>query len=290
WRAKLMNTSLFRLASLLVTVGAVSTLQDQEMFRNLVYCFAYGHYLLAVFYSKRQIQSAASQPDSLFSTALLLGAGVLLFIFTEGFLPILFTIHVALEEAYLNSKDPRFPSGALSALLICLYLFLFRDTEYARIVHPRLWLAAAVSAWIFFGVCLYRVHRLLSPKELLSRTGPALIVGSAAVISFFYHVSFIQIALYHFLFWLFYPSAKMPGLRFPALMTAVAGTAFLFSPMGFFPAPMDTSLFRKGFLLLSYLHISYSFILSDAQPAWIARLLRPSFKAQGKISRSAAVS
>lgn len=279
--AQLINASFFRLASLLVTAGAVFALPDKEIFRNLVYSFGYAHYILAVFYSQKQVRSAAGRPDMLLPAIGVLAAGVSAFFFAGSFLPVLFTVHVALEEAYLSSKNPRFPSGALSILLISLYLFLFRRSDALGWIDPRLLLIMAAGAGVFFCVRLYQARASLGAQELMDRSVPALVTGAAAGISLFYPVTFIQIALYHFAFWILYPSAKMPGLKFPALMAGAVGIAFFFSPLGFFPAPMDSSLFRQGFLLLSYLHIAYSFMLSESQPVWLTRLFRPSLKTQG---------
>ncbi|MGH7197784.1 MAG: hypothetical protein ACREH5_03485, partial [Candidatus Omnitrophota bacterium] len=41
------------------------------------------------------------------------------------------------------------------------------------------------------------------------------------------------------------------------------------------PVRFSEFIFTKLFMMLSYLHITLSFALSDAQPAWVTRWFKP---------------
>lgn len=62
--------------------------------------------------------------------------------------------------------------------------------------------------------------------------------------------------------------------EYAGLSVAAIGAFLLLSPLG--PAPMriGAASFTELFLLLSYLHITLSFALSDAHPRWAIRFFR----------------
>ena len=62
--------------------------------------------------------------------------------------------------------------------------------------------------------------------------------------------------------------------EYAGLSLAFAGVALLLSPLGPSATRLAMHTYSEQFLVWSYLHITLSFALSDAHPAWTVRLFR----------------
>jgi hypothetical protein len=292
---------LIRLASILVVI--IASHATRPTWTALVYSIALGHYVMAITYSRRQFKEFLGRPLALltmfsftvFAAALYLVRLPLLF---------LFGIHHAFNEGYVLKRavpcDGQY-AGAFRTSATLLHLFLYfvllrHVSSIGAIDLPSLyliflggghgmdtsflWVGLGLSYATFFYY-LYQVRLLLRFRDLIENCGLELLGVVAVAASFFINIQFLQIVLYHVVFWCLYPLPKVIKSGYKDLivycgMTGIVTAFFLFiSPIGSAHYRLSYLSFLNQFLFWSYVHIASSFVLSNANPSWIVELFRP---------------
>jgi hypothetical protein len=298
---------ILRIASIFISVAIVAYSPMPRILANIVYSLALAHYALAVIYSRRQIGEAFTRPYGLVPllSIVLLGAGMYLGQFS---LLLLFGFHHAFNEAFItrvtlptDNSDVKSLRGSAVLVHFLLYLFILRGqaglaygssnpfytfvagygaasryTAFFVLVG-----ALAVSYGVFFYY-LYRVRRLLTIRTLIENCGLEILGLAVAAASLTLFFSYLYFVLYHVVFWSLFPLPKIASAGKAQVGWYVglsAGFMALFvalSPLGpVFSSRYAANFFQKQFILWTYIHITSSFLLSNAHPEWIVNLFRP---------------
>ncbi len=294
---------LLRILTILIVVVSVTTVPTPKAWLAFVYSIALAHYLMALIYSRRQIAEAFRQPHvllPLFSVAIL---GTTMYM--ASFLLIFyFGLHHAFNEAFIlrgtiPAEDDNVKAFRGSAVIVHLMLYLFIVRRQAGIVlgpaNPLFGLAGGRSgtylslflllgalavAYVFFFYYLYRIRRFLDLKSLIENCGFELVGLVVALVSIQVFFSYLHVVLYHVVFWTLFPLPKIASMGMKQLasylgLTAVFSAAFLLlSPLGLFPSRYASALFAQQFYIWTVVHITSSFLLSNAHPEWIVNLFR----------------
>ena len=280
--------SILRILSILGVALIFKLCADSITWRSIVYSIGFGHYLMALVYSRRQITQVMNSPHSLLKVFGSLGASVAMYLTTFS-LGVWFAFHHSFNEVYLldrvtGPKD-RLEVKALRTsavvLNILLYFFLLRHINYILTWSAPFILIGLILSYGVFFYCLNRVRTSLSLAEFIDNctfeiTGIALVAAS-----FFMKITFLQIVCYHFLFWMVYPLPKIVSqghrelVRYVGLTALITGALLLLSPIGLVEYHFTDSLYLNQFLLWTYIHINTAFVLSDAHPKWIVLMFRP---------------
>lgn len=240
------------------------------------YSVGFAHYLLALYYASAQLRAAAHAGPQLLSVA---GLGVLsLFLYQIDFpLVVYFGLHHALNEAYGRGRSTDTARLAAAAAV-------FQGVAYATVLRfvpqfagvDQIWIWAAFTlAGLWFAVELYQTRALR-----FDLCAPEIATAMLVVISLFVQPTFVQFVLYHFMLWVLLPVERLSArgenavLRYAALSIVVTGLCLLVSPIGPPALRLPIAWFNEQFLFWSYAHITLSFALSDAHPAWLVRLFR----------------
>jgi len=281
-----------RVLSLLATTALAALIPDKSAFKTVIFAIGFGHYLLGFFYSGNRIRRALGRLPGLLPLFGIAALGNLLYL---SDLPLFFyfAIHHAFNEAYLFKRpDPSEPSpgpGVLRAgaalFHLFLYFFVLRNSEKNNLLDPLFLGAGLAASAAFLLAGPHRLKPFLSREERADHAALPVMGLLLAGLSFFIHITFLQIVAYHLVFWFLYPLSKIvkqtPSpkkggaasryLGWTALCTA---PFFLFSPMSALPWRFSHEFFLWLFRALSFAHITASFALSDAQPGWITRWFR----------------
>jgi hypothetical protein len=298
---------ILRVASILATLLVVAYSPTQKILLNIVYSLALAHYVLAFVYSRRQITDAFRQPYGLVPllSIVFLGAGLYAGQFSLLFF---FGLHHAFNEAFimratLSADDPDVKSLRGSAVLVhfLLYLFILRRqagftlgssnpfytfvTGYGAVSKylPFILLVGAlVASYGVFFYYLYRLRRLLTARTLIENCGLEILGLVVAAASFTVFFSYLYFVLYHVVFWSLFPLPKISAAGkaqlgwYLGLSAACVAAFVVISPIGpVFTSRYAAYLFQKQFILWTYIHITSSFLLSNAHPEWIVNLFRP---------------
>lgn len=280
---------LLQLASIGITVGAYLWFPTNSQWFSLVFALGFSHYLLALLYSRRPMTALAGQPYSYLPVVLLLGVGWWLYD-SEFPIEIYFALHHLFNEAYLKARlfplrrDPR--SGVSAGALLAVfhgsaYLLLIRSQSFSVWLNVVLVVALLVS----FSLYLRRVadrgeHRGL--VGYLNLAGFEWLNLALVPVSFFYQFDFLQVVFYHFVIWGMLPLAQqLKAGRFTSAATYVGLTAVTLvafaaiSPLGPLEVRVPFGTYTDQFIFWSYVHITLSFALSRAHPAWINHWFAP---------------
>jgi hypothetical protein len=143
-----------------------------------------------------------------------------------------------------------------------------------------LWIGLAVSYALFFYY-LHRIRSLLDLRTFLESCAFELLGLVAVAASFYVNFKFLHIVLYHFVFWSLFPLPKIWAAAPRSVAVYVGLTALLtalflsLSPIGVPDYRLAGVLFQEQFKVWSYIHITLSFPLSNANPNWVISLFRP---------------
>jgi len=200
----------------LVSVGVVYSLMPGKIaWESFVYSTAISHYLLSIYYSKKQISKVLSQPQSILPLFMVLGLGSWV-IYTNFPLVIYFGIHHVFNEVYILKKEmpaekhPWLRPLRLGGLLLHLsaYFFLVRNHQNLQGIDPSIFLAALIVSGIFFIGALLHARKILTVRQFIDHSLLEIIFLILCVASNFYVFQANQIVAYHFVFWFYYPVLK----------------------------------------------------------------------------------
>lgn len=297
---------LFRIASILI-VGLIATQSaSQKTWISIVYGFGFAHYVMAMIYSKGQLADTVKQPYALVPSFSIVVLGAALY-FGQVSLLFYFSLHHAFNEAFiLNAGLPRdnsdvkaFRGSAVLVHLFLYFLILRRQASFSftpsnplyslalglysgnRYLLPYLAIGGLAISYVIFFYYLSRIRSLMNLRTLIENCGFELLGLIVLAASIQVRFSYLHIVLYHFVFWSLFPLPKMWTLgradlvRYLGLTIVCTAAFLLLSPIGLFPSRYATSMFQQQFMLWSYIHITSSFLLSNAHPEWIVNLFRP---------------
>ena len=251
----------------------------------LVYGLGYAHYALGLKYSRRGVNSAWERPRA---KALLLGAFATSFLLAgipmvvTGII-VYFGIHHAISEAYFQTDSPRVRT-AHGAVVIGTYLSII-SSNLSFIPHL---MEAGWVVTILAALALIVAVKSESGKldwSLMLRRFPWLTIGPAfLILAFWLPVDWRALTLFHFIFWGALPALRPGLIKGRALKTYWTETALINA--GCVALVLGLNLFGKNtsnqlpyfamtqlFFAWSYLHITWSFIVSGANPPWVKRLV-----------------
>ncbi len=300
-----MPIVLLHVTGILITL-VIFQASNSQTWLAAVYSLGFAHYLMSLIYAKRQFAELAHQPNifvPVFSVVIL-GTGLYVSNFSLLFY---FVLHHAFNEVYIlnqttpiDNEDMRKFRGSAVLLHALLYFFLLRNVvapdlealnpAYLAMLQrirsrgfmdPQLLLAGLAVVYVAFFYFLYRLKSFLNLQTLLANCSFELLGLVAIVVSFYVQFAFLHLVFYHFVFWTFFPTIKMysqaPGrlLSYIGLTVLCLVLFLLLSPIGMFSLQLSPAIFQKYFILWSYIHITASFVLSNAHPEWIVDLFRP---------------
>ena len=257
------------------------------VWKIFVYGLAFAHYLLAFFYSKRQLQQVTSSPSTLMAFLFVIALGIALF--ATGFpLLVVFAIHHVFNEVFVlnrivpkNDKKESSQFRCSSILLnLLLYFVLLRDTDLLKPL-PIVWLFPALAAaYLLFGWCLLRIRPDMQPGDFIDACFFEILGLVLLGISFFHSFTLLDIVFYHVAFWLFYPLPKFwkqghaEAFNYLGWNLGISAAMMIITPLSFNNLGLPLTFFTTQFLFWSYIHITTSMGLSTAHPKFITRWFR----------------
>lgn len=281
-----------RLFSLLLTVSlfTVIVMISNILWRSLFAAILYAHYLLSFKYSFNQLTKVWNKEKGKLLILFIIIASIAFHLSSKVFIIIYFAIHFSLSEVYIqnylsNKTVDNFPLCDFIYYSF-LYLLAFTPSLYAyaesTFISEQYFLIIIIATLI--TIMPFHFKRRLKNKQTMIIEALFLFFSISA---FILKLSFEVGIFYHLLLWIVLPlnKYKAPGKRKKFLYENVYITLafFLISPLfvyGFssFPYLDDTygyfDSFRSTGYFWGYIHISFSFILSDLNPPWIRSLLQ----------------
>ncbi len=276
-----------RLLAAAITVALVVTLDDWNLWIGFVISFGFAHYLLSFYYARGRIASLARDAGMIVP---LLGLGMLLalVVFMRFPLEVYFGIHHACNEAYLRRYQRREDGGggalpaARGLFHLAAYLCILRaDPHVAVIPEPALW-----TGLLLAGAAL--AHQVLVAargdadglRGALNGSAVEWLVLMAVGASFLVTMTFLQLVMYHFVLWTIVPvplvlkRGRGAVLEYGLLTTGSLLLFMVLTVLQGLGGRADLAFWYGQFYLWSYVHITTSFALSAAHPAWIVQLFR----------------
>lgn len=271
---------LVRILSLLFVAATALVLPHKTgYFKLLVVSLAFGHYFLAYVYGSRKIKELWGVGRGRLQIVAVIAASVWLHMIR---LPLifLFGFHHASNEVYAEkapaSLDTKLTRGARFILHLSLFILLSREelpaskmVLYAGLVSFSLSYVAVV------GIALRKLFDSSFSGQrvaLLKAVSFDLLSPSLLLLNQVYDITFLQIVLYHVVYWWFWPLPRIAEKGAFALARYV-GLSFVFSTMFLPLTPLFNLPFHfsyeellRSFYFWGTLHILGSTILSDAHP------------------------
>ena len=276
-----------RILSVAIVVLSIWAAPTIAFWMTCVFALGLAHYAISVVYSRRQIVELARAPQRLIPVLSLGAWGVILFL---GNFPLVwfFALHHAFNEAYLlrriqtTENEPARQLRSVGVLLhVFVYLTLLRHDSNLALLPTEFLFAGLGASYGLFFYYLSRLGGELPLSSLAENCGFELMGIVAVIASLYIDFSFLQIVMYHFVFWMLYPLPKLwnaenAGLPIYVGITIVCTALFVWlAPTASSHREMLESRYFQQFTLWSYFHITTAFALSNAHPDWIVRLFRP---------------
>jgi hypothetical protein len=260
------------------------------VFEAIILGTGYPHVLLGLKYSRRGIKVAMGRTSAKLTMLIAVPLGLLAI--TYGWdlyaLVFYFGLHHALSETYFD-KDGGSRHGSWKKGLLVLCIF----SGYLSATRAQLSLGSVCDAILFATALASSAAFLtLNRSELVERNrllgflnnhswvllGPAL-----AVLAVWYPIDWKVIILYHFGFYGLLPLVKqgmlsdskrrtfwIEGAVWNGLGLSVFLGSVIFAAVWIIPSLFWVSF--QCFLALTYMHITWSFLISPGNPGWIKKL------------------
>jgi hypothetical protein len=265
-----MPFSLLRLAAVSLIVFLRIRISNED-YDYIYFSFLFGHYLLALIYSRARLKRRASSVSGLIYFGLFLILAVFAAYYQIPNMILYSAVHHVLSETLIPSsleKRALWPRGFLEFFI---YLSILNYTMPFHWISPDLVLAAltlsylATLASLMRGIKTRWAHVL---DLILFET-----FGFAAAVTIpLGYVRLQDVIFYHVLFWVVFPLTQR--IRENAfLWRYVLGTAcatlffWILTPMAGFLSG-ETQKWYDGAFFFGSLHISLSFLLSRWNPDW----------------------
>ena len=269
------------------------TLGSTSSFNILLLGLTFAHYILGLVYSIRGLSHSWNR-DRPKTLLLLLIPIAFIPLGKDWLIPVLvfyFGIHHALSESYFvrSQGTPEMTQVRTSNLIVVIgsyFAIVSRDTRFEELVFILGWggIVIGTIAWFWSRRRLQSLGKI-TLKEVLYAY-PWLIIGPAfGVLSYFIKVDWRVIVLYHVVFYIFLPLARPGMLNGPSLKTywlrtvslnlgCLAGMVFLYWYVRTYQNVLPLAITEGIFYGWTFLHISWSFLISGANPMWVKKLLK----------------
>lgn len=283
-----LNLSIFIAASAL----ALSKSLDNLIFVALILGSGYPHVLLGLRYSQRGLKEAWQSQTAKIVLLLIVPLGLLAPTFDWNVMALMlyFGLHHAISETFFGrgrDEESAYRKPLMVLLLFVSYTFSIKGNFYLPYL-AKVGLAAVGTVSFFWILFLSRglLKRPSERRDFFNRESWVFIGPALAVIANWAPVDWKVYILYHFAFYAFLPLLKegvlpkeklkkfwMEGALWNGLGIILFLTVALQlrSSGGAFEVVWIASL--NLFYGLTYIHISWSFLISGANPSWIRRLL-----------------
>ena len=284
-----MSISQMRLSAIAITSLLATFVHDITTWQSAVLSIGFGHYLLSAWYARSKFAKVATNWNTAIPMAATVVVGAVLYL---GSFPLIiyFAVHHVINEVYLgteslkqlNANQQRQFRAIAIPLQTLLYFCLLRSDPELAYLNGNVLLVSLAIAYVCYFAFLLRLRKYLRGRDLLELATFEIVGLCILAVSFVIEIRFLDIVCYHFVFWWFYPAAKLAAkqggaVRHYAVQTGLLiGASFLLSPAGLIgDYPFRESVYLKQFILWSHIHITSSFFLSAAHPAWITRWFTP---------------
>jgi hypothetical protein len=295
------NLAFVRVAAIAITVVLMLLLPwdrtsgyDEGGYLSLVLSLGFAHYAASFIYARRQIRALGKSAFSWVALAALVAGSVALYVFPKNqelWLIAYFGIHHVCNEVYLSHRALGADFEQVKrlrvfgmALNLALYTaILAREQLVSFFIGTTPIAIVTIVTAIAYCVELARTARQVDRSKWANLLSLELLGSGVgiAVLAFGLQLRFIDIVLYHFVFWALYPATRIAAAQGSSALTRYLGLnavllaiSLALSPVGFWQYSLTGSLFLESFYFFSYFHISASFAVSDQHPSWIIRLFR----------------
>ncbi|HKJ25096.1 MAG TPA: hypothetical protein VKB65_09765, partial [Myxococcota bacterium] len=203
-------------------------------------------------------------------------------------LQVYFGLHHALNESFMldrvtrHRSDPRVRALRGTGFVFHLAAFFCLTGKTTTPWFEPWWLWSLPVTGAAYAWTLLRARPALSRRELADHAWfeAALVPLAVWVVASGRSFDVYDVALYHFLFWAMYPARTMRqrGVKLGPYLGAtlvLLGGFVLVSPVGLVDPHFGRSAYRDAFFLVSFVHITISVAISDANPDVVNRLFRP---------------
>lgn len=303
----------FRIISVVLVLLFGYNVRSDRPYLAIIFSITFGHYLLSVIYARNQITRIVQQPSVLVMCLGLLA--VVCGLFFSGFsLLIYFAVHHVFNEVYLLSRsvpvsDPEGRRLRTSSIILNFFIYFTilrkdllilpfpsmvpHDVEWTRSLAYRvltfLLVVNLVASYAAFATCVARVRKRVSRGELIDICSFEIAGLALVILSCFVKIRFLDLVLYHVVFWAMFP---LPGMlkksageawQYVALTIATTAVFLLISPISSVSFRLSEDQWWSQFYFWGYFHITMSFALSRAHPAWIVKWFFPGRMAKAQV-------
>lgn len=254
---------------------------------SFVWSFAFCHYLMALWYSRPPIRAALGNRAGWPWLAVLAGVGTASYLAGVE-LSLYFGIHHALNEAFMLDRvtrqrsDPRVRLVRGAGFVFHMTAFFCLTGTTTTLLFEPWWLWSLPVAGGLYAWTLLRARPVLSRREMADHLlfEAALVPLAVAVVASGTTLNVYDVSLYHFLFWTLFPARSMwqrgtSMAPYWAATVLLLGGFFVFSPIAIVDPHFGRAEFRHAFTLLSFVHITMSVAISNANPDVVNQLFRP---------------
>lgn len=265
--------TIVRLLSLIV-VGLLLKRLDFSMYASLFYAVLFGHYVMALIFSNKNLIEI-SKPG-LFWLPVLLLLSYLVVKFQMPNILIFFGLHHALTDTftldrrYGGSRTQRY--SRLSLNFFCyLYILKHQPEVFGLQITDYLMPVILGSYLVFLGTLIKKKWSSGSIDLIAFETlGLAFTIFSTQL-----GLTLTDLIFYHLVYWFIVPLGQSFAKGFKPTLEYVCMTAlltlifFYFTPNGFLPQLPTHAQWKSFSEFFGYLHICSSFLVSKLNPTWI---------------------
>jgi hypothetical protein len=244
-----------------------------EVYQYVFFAFLFGHYVLALIYSRRSVQrQAADLGGRLRMISLTAIGGVVAYSQMPSTL-VCFAFHHMLNEAFTPSPGNRTALWARGALNFLIYIGLLNELPAFSWLPADLVFAAILCCYVASAFLLIKKAGFAGAKDLLIFETIGLLVVLAVPAGV---ARFEDLAFYHVAYWLIFPLVRSKQVqsgfaRYVSLTVGVTAVFWFLTPAaGLASGEMWNWIYWSNFF--GSLHITASFLLSSWNPRWLRTL------------------
>jgi hypothetical protein len=244
-----------------------------EVYQYVFFSFLFGHYLLALLYSRNSVQKQVSDGGGRMRLASLTMIGIAVAYYQMPSTLVCFAFHHMLNETFTPSPGNRTALWARGGLNFLIYVGLLNELPAFSWLPADLVFAAILCCYAVSVFLLIKKTGIGDAKDLLIFETIGLLVVLAVPAGV---ARFEDLAFYHVAYWLIFPLVRskqvQSGLaRYVSLTAGVTAVFWFLTPAaGFASGEMWNWIYWSNFF--GSLHISASFLLSNWNPRWLRTL------------------
>lgn len=257
----------------------------------IIWAIGFSHYLLGLIYSRAQITNLISRSANVIPITLLLLGGTGLF-FINGSLTYYFILHHAINETYIGAKfiSQSFSSRTRNKLQSISFVLQLSGALILVATLPKqlgtslfvVLFAGYISLLIYYLYFLHKQHPRSGSETLTMIFTELGLLFLIPLNHWMYDISLYHVVFYHFAFWIIFPANGQlsRGLHRQFVIYLFATVTSIWVFVSF--VPMDKTdvisyvtryqLYEFWFVVFSFVHITLSFSISNANPPSIINL------------------